>query len=298
MSRSRAWCFTINNPTDNDRKTCEEIECNYCIIGDEVGDKGTNHIQGYIEFANGKTMSSVKKALGARCHLEARKGTAEQAASYCKKDGKYKERGQISNQGKRNDLELVADLVKAGGIQAVVDERPDMFIKFGRNIERLSELLMKPRTDKPTVTWLWGKKGTGKTRTATEGAEYFIWTQTKWWNGYRQQKRIVIDDYSFDGSEASFRYLLRVLDRYAIQVETKGGMVWLNSPEIIVTCEFEPKHWFDVGCADWIRSENVLAQVMRRIDKVEELVEKPTHYDDDYLSDREDNITEDDELSL
>lgn len=266
MSRSRAWCFTINNPKEQDVKACAEVVCNYIVTGNEVGDSGTPHIQGYIEFKDAKSLTSVRKTLGGSAHLETRKGTPQQAADYCKKDGNFTERGKMSEQGKRNDLEEIASLVKTGGVQAVIDEKPEAFIKYGKNIERLSELLMKPRKVKPYVVWLWGKTGTGKTRIATADntADYYIWnSSSKWWNGYKQQKRIVIDDYTWDGTENGFRYLLRLLDRYSIQVETKGGMVHINSPEIYITSEFPPQQLFEQG--------NQLDQVVRRIDRLENL---------------------------
>ena len=70
MSRARAWCFTINNYTIEEINACDEIECNYIIYGDEIGDTGTPHLQGYIEFENAKTLTSVRKSLGGRAHVE------------------------------------------------------------------------------------------------------------------------------------------------------------------------------------------------------------------------------------
>lgn len=277
MSRSRNWCFTINNYTNNEILACDEIECSYIVYGDEVGDNNTPHLQGYIEFKDAKSLKSVKDKLGGRAHLEIRRGTPKQASDYCKKQGTFFERGTISNQGKRTDLEAIADLVKDGGVANVAKTRPDAIIKYGRNIERLAELLMEPRSTEPTVIWLWGKTGTYKTRTATTGCEpeeYYIWNGTKWWNGYHQQKRVIIDDYDWDKSEQGFRYLLRLLDGYAIQVETKGGMLYFNSPEIYITCEFAPHDIFPEG--------NTLDQVLRRIDEIKHMTHDVV-YDDEVI---------------
>lgn len=278
MSRSRAWCFTINNPSDEEKKLCNEIICTYIVLGNEVGANGTPHIQGYIEFKDAKSLKAVKKLLGGKAHLEARKGTPLQASDYCKKDKDFTERGKVCEQGKRNDLEEIADLVKTGGVKAIIEQRADAFIKYGKNIERLAELLVKPRSEKPTVTWLWGATGTGKTRFATDNntANYYIWNcSSKWWNGYNQQERIVIDDYTWDGSDTGFRYLLRLLDRYSIQVETKGGMVHINSPQIFITCEFPPQSIFQQG--------NQLNQLLRRVDNVIEMTRGDVIYDDDIV---------------
>lgn len=278
MSRSRNWCFTINNPTDDDIIICDTIECSYIVYGYEIGDSGTPHLQGYIELDNAKSLRSIKKDLGGRVHLETRLGSAKEASDYCKKDETFFERGIISTQGKRSDLEKAAELVKLGGVKAVANEMPHMVIKFPRGLDRLAELLMKERIIKPYVVWLWGTTGTGKTYTATRLAEdktYYIWTGTKWWNGYTQQDRIVIDDYSYDGTDYWFRYLLRLLHEYECQVETKGGQVHVNSSEIYITCEFPPHLLFKEG--------NELNQVLRRINEIRELKIEDINYESDII---------------
>lgn len=281
MSRTRNWVFTINNFSDVEQEACQKLECSYIVVGTEVGASGTPHLQGYVEFANAKTMTAVKKLLGGRAHLEPRKGTPLQASDYCKKDGMFTERGNLSQQGKRSDLHEVADLVRERGIEGVIDEVPHMFIKYAKGIERLNELYMKPRTEKPKVVWLWGQSGVGKTREAfnvPEDMTVYSWNQTKWWNGYAQQFRIVIDDFTFDGSDSSFRYLLKLLDRYHLKVETKGGMVEINSPEIYITSEFPPNNWFKEG--------NSLNQVLRRLDEVTEVIKTTdANYDDEVIND-------------
>lgn len=281
MSRTRNWVFTINNFSNVEEEACQKLECSYIVVGTEVGASGTPHLQGYVEFANAKTMTAVKKLLGGRAHLEPRKGTPLQASDYCKKDGMFTERGNLSQQGKRSDLHEVADLVRERGIEGVIDEVPHMFIKYAKGIERLNELYMKPRTEKPKVVWLWGQSGVGKTREAfnvPEDMTVYSWNQTKWWNGYAQQFRIVIDDFTFDGSDSSFRYLLKLLDRYHLKVETKGGMVEINSPEIYITSEFPPNNWFKEG--------NSLNQVLRRLDEVTEVIKTTdANYDDELIND-------------
>ena len=167
-----------------------------------------------------------------------------------------------------------------------------------RNLDRLADLMMCPREDQPEVVWLWGKTGVGKTYQATHGLnvdEYYIWGGKKWWNGYRQQRRVVIDDFAWDGAEASFRELLRLTDRYAVQVENKGGMVHFNSPEIYITCEHSPEKVF--GCAQFALHSEALAQLSRRLTRVTEVtLPEPVYIDEriDY-GDMNEFITGDDD---
>lgn len=57
----------------------------FIIWGDEIGESGTPHLQGYIEFFKRQRHRRVCRILGGRAHVERRHGTAEQAITYCRK---------------------------------------------------------------------------------------------------------------------------------------------------------------------------------------------------------------------
>ena len=46
--------------------------------------------------------------------------------------------------------------------------------------------------------WVWGETGTGKTRRAVDDAKsmgsYFIKSNNKWWDGYTDQKTVILDE--------------------------------------------------------------------------------------------------------
>ena len=230
------------------------------VFGYEVGESGTPHLQGYIEFKGSKRFTTLKK-LFPRAHLEKRLGTADQAARYCKKDGDYEEYGEISKQGKRTDLDIVTDMVVMGAtVEEVAKAFPKSVVLYGSGLNRLRYICQGHRTEKPIVQWFYGLAGTGKTREAMEiGKTQYIKDGTFWWDGYEQQETIVIDD--FDG-KWPYRDLLRLLDRYPYQGQIKGGYVKINSKYIIITCEHPPSHF-------WVKNE--LAQVARRLDCVKEI---------------------------
>jgi len=200
-------------------------------------------------------MNRLKKVLP-RAHLEPRKGTTDEAAKYCRKDGVYEEWGEIPQQGQRTDLEAVAVRVRDGAsLQEVDAEFPALAVRYHRGLTEMRLRQMKDRDGPPEIVWLWGGTGTGKTREACQGS-FYMKDGTKWWDGYEQQDRIVIDD--FDGSWP-FRDLLRLLDGYPYQGQTKGGYVKINSAQMFITCEFPPEHW-------WKGTR--LEQVERRIKEV------------------------------
>ncbi|KAH7821972.1 putative replication-associated protein [Monocercomonoides exilis] len=71
--RSRGWAFTQNNYTEAEEQEIKRIECTYKVVGKEVGEMGTPHLQGYMYFKNGRGFSSIKRELPERCHIEATK---------------------------------------------------------------------------------------------------------------------------------------------------------------------------------------------------------------------------------
>ena len=53
ISPSKHWCFTFNNYTQDDIKQFQKISSNSSnkyVFQEEIGEEGTRHLQGYIEF--------------------------------------------------------------------------------------------------------------------------------------------------------------------------------------------------------------------------------------------------------
>lgn len=105
MTRSRSWCFTLNNYTIEECIDLFDINFQYLVVGFEIGEEGTEHIQGYVYFEDTKTLKRLKKWLP-RAHFEKAKGTPLQASTYCKKDGDFHEFGVHPRQGKLQFEEL------------------------------------------------------------------------------------------------------------------------------------------------------------------------------------------------
>lgn len=103
---------------------------------------------------------------------------------------------------------------------------------------------MVPMVRESTCNVYWGPTGTGKTRTAWEEAGLDSFPKdpnTKWWDGYRGQRNVIIDE--FRGS-ISISHMLRWLDCYPVSVEPKGGGTPLAACKFWITSNLPPEKWY------------------------------------------------------
>lgn len=272
QGRYRALCFTYNNPPDDvdGQSLVDLLKPSYLIVGKEVGESGTPHLQGYVEFTNQRTGASLKKKLPT-VHFEQRMGTPKQAADYCRKeDPEPFESGSMSSQGKRTDLAAVRDAVVSGksNFRDIAQDFPST--NAHRTAITLLTYFEPKRRFKPTVTWIYGPSGSGKSRFADETSYAItsdvndIHTQNcagKWWDGYDAHTAVVIDE--LRETFCNFADFLTLIDRYPQKVEIKGGYRQMRSKYMFITSCFSP---WDL----WRTNENI-DQLIRRLDNIIEL---------------------------
>lgn len=157
-SRMRNVCFTLNNYTNEQLTSIQQIEHNYIILGRELGEeKHTPHIQGYIEFKEPKYFTEVHRILF-HAHIEKRRGTAKQAADYCKKEGDFYEDGIISHQGSKAP-DIRDDIIAGADIKDIVQKYPEEFMKYSSGIEKMIDIIQdkKKIPVKPIILDQWEK---------------------------------------------------------------------------------------------------------------------------------------------
>ena len=126
----------------------------------------------------------------------------------------------------------------------------------------------KPKV-KPFVIWFAGPTGCGKTRTAYEEAiaRGTVWispaSKMEWFDGYDGHDTAIFDDFRASGNR--FSYILRIIDRYPMDVPVKGGFVYWNPKYIVFTCPRTPSEEF-VNRETGEHYED-LNQMLRRIDE-------------------------------
>jgi len=279
-TRSEYWVFTINNPR-NDQ--CPEgwRDVVWAVWQKERGAEGTEHLQGYAVFKNRKRIDWLKKQ-DAGAHWEPRKGNHAQAKAYCTKaDTRVAGPWQVGEepaekeQGKRADLLVLKRKLDEGATEAEIASDPDTFpvwAKHHKVVARYRMLTGKQR-DWPVFTQvIWGAPGLGKTRLARDmagPAAYWLPRpagQVAWFDGYIGQDTIVIDEFY---GWLSLDLLCRILDRYPMQVETKGGAFPLTVKKVIITSNVPPAQWYKLPpertAALWRRLEMPLGTVQQML---------------------------------
>ena len=231
--KSKYWCFTLNNPTAEEKAEVSALvdlepvrgipSVTFLCFGFEEGETGTPHLQGYLECKNRVRLSGIKKIAGLRrAHFEVRRGTQAEAIDYCQKDQAYVEYGtRAVGQGSRSDLEAIKVLIDEGKDDKALAEanfgswcrNRDAFLDYRR-------LVYKKQARDVEVYVVWGLPGTGKTRMIFETYPE-VWISNdptlQWFDGYAGQEVVLIDDYRGDGKAA---FVLRLCDRDWETIET------------------------------------------------------------------------------
>lgn len=253
--RSKYWVFTINNPID-DQVPARFSEFEYVVWQREKGANGTEHLQGYVVFDKVKRLSALKK-IHSTAHWEARMGSHAQAKDYCTKAdtrvaGPWSEGDEPADkeQGKRNDLLTLKRKLDEGKSESEIARDPETFPVWAKHYKVVAryKTLTGQQRNWPTFTQvIWGAPGLGKTRKALELAgpdAYWLPRpagQTAWFDNYIGQETIVIDEFY---GWLPLDLLCRLLDRYPMQVETKGGSTMMLARKVIITSNVPPAQWY------------------------------------------------------
>lgn len=288
---SRNWCFTISKEHMNSSNliwvnTKEEdeifpesgfgrivkiLEALYqqgkitrAVIGDEVGENGYEHGQGYIQFVNVRKQKFLKDMMP-KAHLEIMRGTPCEAWDYCCKDGQYAAIGERPvGQGARKDLTEIKEMALEGASRRELYDASANFQAF-RFAEVGRQMSFVKRDWKPHVEWHYGPTGIGKSRYAHgQMPDAFVCVVDAvvngfYFGGYDGEPDVIFDE--FRGSAMKMSLLLAILDRYPLTVRTIGGSMQFQGKRIIITSHESPeKAYCNAGEA--------LGQLLRRIDVI------------------------------
>lgn len=160
-------------------------------------------------------------------------------------------------------MEAAVDLLRSGnGLRSVLDEFPGVLVKFHKGLCAAQALLASRRDPAcaPTIEIFWGDSGTGKTKKAIEeNPDAYLLTKpngngTIWFDGYEGQSTIIFDEFY---GWVQYDLLLRILDRYPLKLQIKGGFVECSATKFVFTSN---KPW-----ADWYPGIDDKSALQRRI---------------------------------
>lgn len=274
--RSASWVYTWNNPNrdpDEHHASLDAVSPVFHTFQREVGESGTPHYQGYVEFDGVKSLAQLK-SLNPQIHWERRKGNQAQAIAYSNKEESRDEGPWTYGTPKR----VVQAGCSPGFISAVAEGKrlrdvhglfPDEVRKYPRYYQTLRAMYPPPPRDgPPEVVLLLGPPGCGKSRWARAQADltelYFKPVDVNMWmDGYDLHPHVLLDDFAGAASHVSLVNLLQLLDRYTVQVPIKGGFTWWQPDHIYLTTNLHPRDWYDFNG----RMEQYLA-LKRRVTRV------------------------------
>ncbi len=231
---SKHWCFTLNNPTDEEKKSLDATlrrTSRRWIFQLEEGTSKTPHYQGYLEFKRRRRPIAVFKC--SRIHWEKCRDP-DAAIDYCSKEPRLAGPWQYGIAAKE-EIKIISEL------------RP-------WQQELLDKLSDEP--DDRTVNWFVDHKGgAGKTAMARylivkhdavylsgKAADCFFAIAA-----YKEEKgtgpRIVILDYPRVMEKfVSFAAIEKIKDGVFFSGKYESKTLIMNSPHVIVFSNFDPDY--------------------------------------------------------
>lgn len=248
---SKNWCFTVNNPLQQDAGALETAWeaglIKYVVMGKETApETGTPHWQGFIQMLNNCRASAIVKLLP-RAHIEKAKGSAQQAAAYCRKDGDFLEKGTRplpAGEGEKYRWELARTAAKEGRFE---DIPADIYFKYHGNAHKIyAETQVVPASIKDCdFWWFYGGTGTGKSYTARqENPGYYVKNKNKWWCGYTGQVCVIIEEWDPHYEVTLGSFLKEWADHHPFCAEIKGGSMCIRPAKLIITSNYTMEECF------------------------------------------------------
>jgi len=262
----RNFCFTLNNPTDEEREFFNNFRLGdyfvYLIYQEEKGEQeGTNHFQGYIELREKHDIGWMKNHFNPRAHFEPRRGTQEEAIAYCRKEDTRVEGGQSgefgqpkagaggSKRDREAAIECLEKLRKGEIRSSEIDTATYMipgFVQAKRQC--ISDMGNGPdRSDCFRIFVVNGPTGVGKSFAFHKicGGDYTSWKNGWFVNAENLNKYLFLDEF-VGGCKGGMQLheLLETLDPYPNKLPIKGSHAPAVYTDVFITTNVSPELWY------------------------------------------------------
>lgn len=256
-SSAKNWCFTLNNYTEDELAsivTFLNLAPNNYVIGREVGEEGTPHLQGYVSFEKKLRMNECKN-INHRIHWEVAKGNEKQNINYCTKDNKY----------------IIKGFKVARPLKVIKEEQLYPWQKDILDI-------VKQEPDDRKIYWFWETKGcVGKTSFSKFLSHHYGAIPVDGKKGdilycaATFESDIYIFDFERDVNQTSVSYasIEKIKNGYFMCAKYESKPVIRNPPHVIIMANFKPDT-SKLSSDRWVINKlRRTSQGMRPIDKVD-----------------------------
>lgn len=210
------------------------------------------HWQGALQMKNKIALSSLKKIIGEDVHLEPMKGSYKQAKDYCTKQesrvSEPKEFGNFPEPGRRSDLEALHTDIKEGKtLFEIVENHFEPFLRYSNGVLKAQAIYQYERCPiyrEVHVTVWYGPTGTGKsTELALRYPDAYFTTGTdlQWWDSYRGQTTLIIDEFY---GQVKCTDMLSLLQPIRKRLGIKGGHVYAMWERVYIISNVPPWKWY------------------------------------------------------
>lgn len=241
----RYWILTI--PEDSYTPPVEELEDPLVYVCGQLEQaaSGFRHWQIVAYFDRKLGLSTVKQLFGRRAHAEPTRSSHARAYVWkedTRVEGTQFEVGEVPvRRNNGADWQEVWDVAKTGRFDSIP---PNIRVQNYGNLRRIaSDYSTVYGMERSCVLYV-GATGTGKSFRAWQEAGLDAYSKdprTKFWDGYRGEKHVVIDEFR---GVLDVSHMLRWLDRYPVRVEIKGASVPLCAERIWITSNLSIDSWW------------------------------------------------------
>ena len=227
----------------------------FCGQREVGGQSEYEHFQFVVGFRRSTRFNKAKSFFPACVHLEAVKDL-DNALDYCHKSDTAIEHSYVElgvrpvRRNSSRDWTDVWDAARSGDLESI---DPQILVTHYNNLKRIrADFVTPPVREGVQLFIYWGLTGSGKSYRAFQEAKedgvlpYFKSSSNKWWDGYRGETCVVIDE--FEG-KVSIDHILRWVNWLPCLVETKGGTIPLNAVRFWITSNLKPTLWWP-DCPD------------------------------------------------
>lgn len=243
--QARYWICTT--PYDDFKPSSDSVNSRLAwLFGQaELSTQGYKHWQFVAYFSKPVTLSIAKNCLTATTHCEPTR--SQSAIDYVRKEdtkiaGSEFEFGTLPV--KRNSSKDWDSIWSSAQNGQLLEIPSDVRIRCYTTFKRIcKDYQSAPIRENVVSKVFWGKSGTGKSHLAFSeaGTCYIKGSTTKWWDGYKGESNVILDEFR---GQISIEHVLKWLDKWPCFVEEKGGQIALKATNFWICSNLSPTDWY------------------------------------------------------